>query len=79
MSPHSVKASVRGIGVAVISRHHQHVGMHTCAGESPALQHAEAVLFVDHGEGERTELDVLLHEGMGADEQLDIATLDRGQ
>ena len=35
--------------------------------------HAEAMLFVDHGEREVAEFDLLLEQGMGADEHVDVA------
>ena len=38
-----------------------------------ALVHAEAMLLVDHGQGEVGELDVLLHQRMRADHEMDRA------
>jgi hypothetical protein len=67
-----VSASVRGIGVAVIS---------STSGRSPfpaarPLRHAEAVLLVDHDEPQRVELDVVLDERMRADDQAGGAALE---
>ena len=38
-----------------------------------ALMHAEAMLLVDHGQSEVGEFDVLLHQRMRADNELDRA------
>ena len=42
-------------------------------GERRPLQHAEAVLLVDDREHELAELDVALDEGMGSDDEIDLA------
>ena len=76
MSPHSVSASVRGIGVAVIT---STSGCRPFAPSVAALQHAEAMLLVDDDQGQRAELDVLLHQRVRADDQVDVAALDRRQ
>ncbi len=70
MSPKTVIATVRGIGVAVMTS--------TCGGRIPfsrgvPLLDAEAVLLVDDDEGEIGELHVLLDEGMGADDDPSLA------
>ena len=76
-SPYSVSASVRGIGVAVITS--------TCgagalglAGERRALEHAEAVLLVDHHEREPREARLLLDERVRPDHQVELAGRERG-
>ena len=38
-----------------------------------ALQHAEAMLLVDHDQAERVEVDRPLHERVRADDQMDVA------
>ena len=35
--------------------------------------HAKAMLFIDHGEREVAEFDLLLEQGMGADQHVDVA------
>ncbi len=47
------------------------------AGQGPALLDAEAVLLVHHGHGQRGELDVLLDQRVGADDELRLAVRDR--
>ncbi len=57
--------------------HDEHVGRGAVGGgafaEGGALGDAEAVLFVDDGEGEAFELDRLGEERVGADEDVDLA------
>ena len=53
--------------------HHQDVGALALLAEVHALADAEAVLLVDDGEAEVAEGDVLLEEGVGADEDGDLA------
>ena len=70
-SPKTVIATVRGIGVAVITS--------TCGGsaglaaERGALLDAEAVLLVDDDQAEVGELHVLLEQGVGADHDAGLA------
>ena len=45
------------------------------AAQRLALEHAEAVLLVAHGEGEVRQGDLLLDQGMRADEQVQRAVL----
>ena len=40
--------------------------------------HAEAMLFVDHGEAEIAKGDALLKQGMGADDDIDLPVGERG-
>ena len=54
-------------------RHHEDVGLGAFRAELHPLRHAEAVLFVDDGEAEIVELHPLLEDGVGADQDLDIA------
>src|SRR5262249_60172003 len=42
-------------------------------GERQALMHPEAMLFVDCGQREIAKLDLLLEQGMGADQHVDLA------
>ena len=42
-------------------------------GEQQALRDAEAVLLVDHGQAEALVGDLLLEDGVGADEDVDRA------
>ena len=53
--------------------HHQQVDRLALGGERHALVDAEAVLLVDHGQRQVGELDVLLHQRMRADHELDRA------
>ena len=76
MSPHSVSASVRGIGVAVMT---STSGFDAFRGQRAALHDAKAMLLVDHGQRQRLELDVLLDQRLRADDEVDLAALDRGQ
>ena len=57
-------ASVRGIGVAVIT---STSGMHALLHQSEPLQHAEAMLLVDDREPQLLELHVLLEQRVRAD------------
>ena len=61
--------------------HHQELGGASGALglEREALMHAEAVLLVDHHEGKVTKRDSLLEQGMGADENIDLAFFQRGK
>ncbi len=65
-----MRASVRGMGVAVITTH---VDVVPLAGQLVALQDAEAVLLVDHGEPEAVEAKTLLDQGVGAHRDLRLA------
>jgi hypothetical protein len=47
--------------------------------EGRALADAEAVLLVDHGDRERGELDGLLDQGVGADDELGLPGGERGE
>ena len=77
MSPHSVSASVRGNRRR---RHHQHVGVQALGRQRAALHDAEAMLLVDHHQRQRANVtDVLLHQRVRADHQMDLAALDRRQ
>ena len=60
-----VRASVRGIGVAVIT---SRCGSCALLAQGGALHHAEAVLLVDHGQPQPLELDAVLDERMRADD-----------
>ena len=51
-------------------RHDQHVHVAALAAQLLALQHAEAVLLVHHGQAEAVEGDVLLDEGVRAHRDL---------
>ena len=71
-SPKTVIATVRGIGVAVMTS--------TCGGcrralarRAVALLHAEAVLLVDDDQPEVEELHLLLEQGVGADDDAGLA------
>ena len=70
-SPKTVMATVRGIGVAVITS--------TCGGrgrlgpQRVPLLDAEAVLLVDHDQAQVGELDLLLDQGVGADDDAGVA------
>ena len=70
MSPYWASVRLRGIGVAVITRMSAALAL---LAEVHALADAEAVLLVDDGEAEVAEGDVLLEEGVGADEDGDLA------
>ena len=73
-------AAVRGMGVAVMTstsgsrpravgaRHAGPLGP-----EQGPLLDAEAVLLVDHGHAERREGDAVVDEGVGADDDVDLA------
>ena len=69
-SPYTVSASVRGIGVAVIT---STSGIRPFRTQRRALHDAEAMLFVDDGEPERAEVHRALHERVRADDQMDVA------
>ena len=62
-SPYSVIASVRGMGVAVIT---STSGVHALAHQRVALEHAEAVLLVDHHEPQPLEGHVPLDQRVRA-------------
>ena len=66
-SPYRVSASVRGIGVAVIT---STSGVHALLHQPQPLQHAEAMLLVDDGEAQLLELDVLLEQRVRADDDV---------
>ena len=53
--------------------HDQHVGMQALRAQRRALQHAEPVLLVDDRQPELAERDVLLHERVRADHQVQRA------
>ena len=53
--------------------HHQHVDGLALAGKREPLVHAEAMLLVDHREREVAELDLVLEQRMGADQEVDVA------
>ena len=56
--------------------HDQHVGLAALALQRRALVQAEPVLLVDHGETQVGERHRLLHEGVGADDEVDAAVGD---
>ena len=73
-SPNTVIATVRGIGVAVMT---STCGRHgALAAQRVALLDAEAVLLVDDDEGEVEEVDVLLQQRVGADDDAGVAADD---
>ena len=76
-SPKTVIATVRGIGVAVITR--TCGGLPGLVGERGALLDAEAVLLVDHDQAEVEELDLLLEQRVGADDDAGLAGGQPGQ
>ena len=63
--------SVRGIGVAVITS--RCGGFSALDDEQQALRHAEAMLLVDHGKAQLLIGDLLLENGVSADEHVDRA------
>ena len=65
-SPKTVIATVRGIGVAVMTR--TCGGLPGLVGQRGALLDAEPVLLVDDDQAEVEELDVLLEQRVGADD-----------
>ena len=67
-----MSASVRGIGVAVMTSWWG-AGPPALAGERGPLEHAEAVLLVDHHEGEAGEGHAFLHEGVGPDQEIELS------
>ena len=69
-----MSASVRGIGVAVITSTCGERSPRPCRASAARWQHAEAVLLVDHDErrGARNA-HVLLHQRVRADHQIDLA------
>ena len=73
-SPNTVIATVRGIGVAVITS--------TCGGraglvgQGGPLLDAEPVLLVDDDQAEVGEGDLLLEQGVGADDDAGLAARD---
>ena len=60
--------------------HHQHVWLSLIGllHQLESLQHAEAVLLVDHDEAQPVELDFLFDERVRADDQLRLAPVDEG-
>ncbi len=52
---------------------HQHVHRLALLRQRQTLMHAEAVLFVDDGERQIVERDLVLKERVGADQQIDVA------
>ena len=58
--------------------HHQHAGpaFPALGLQGEALVHAEAVLLVDDGKGEVSELDVRLEQRVRADQDVDLAALE---
>ena len=69
-SPYTVSASVRGMGVAVIT---STSGIRPFRSQRRALDDAETVLLVDDGEAQRSEVDGALHQRVRADDQIDVA------
>ena len=70
-SPNTVIATVRGIGVAVMTS--RCGGVFRLGPQRVALLHAEAVLLVDDHEAEVEELDLVLDQRMGADDDAGVA------
>ena len=76
-------AQFRDIHVTEIGQHqsardrrrgeHQHVDSFAFLRQRQPLVHAEAVLLVDDGEREIVEGNVLLEQGMGAEQEIDVA------
>ena len=67
-----MSASVRGIGVAVMTEHVWASPFH----ERGALGDAEAVLLVDDGDREVAEVDLLLDERVRPDDDLGVPRCD---
>ena len=59
-------------------RHHEHVRVVALPPQHVALLDAEAVLLVDHREAEAREPDTLLEQGVGADDDVDLAGVEPG-
>ena len=76
MSPHSVSASVRGIGVAVIT---STSGLQPFAASVPRCRTPKRCCSSITASASALELDVLLDQRVGADDQVDVAALDRRQ
>ncbi len=76
MSPKTVKARVRGIGVAVITR--RSAGPRPCS-EARGRIHAETVLLVHHREAQIAEGHGLLEQRVGADQDIDLPVGKLGQ
>src|SRR5215813_8728360 len=55
------------------SRHYKYVGVDAAPSKFGALQDAEAMLFVDHGEAQTFELHRVLNKRVRADDQVDVA------
>ena len=80
---------LRDVHVAVVGEHErardrrrghdQHVGGAALGGERQALVDAEAMLLVDDDQGEVAEVDALLEERVGADEEVDRAAGEAGE
>ena len=71
-SPKITMAAVRGIGVAVMTRRSGSPSVPLARERGPLLD-AEAVLLVDHDAAEGAERDLLGQQGMGADDEADLA------
>ena len=72
-----VEFAVDGEGEGARNRgggHDQQVGR-AFAAQGVALEHAEAVLLVDHGETEVVEGDTFFDQGVGADDEVKLAVL----
>ena len=72
-SPCSVSASVRGIGVAVITSVWGDNESRRLLGQRGTLPDTEAVLFVDHHQRKALEHDTLLHQRVSSDREVDLA------
>ena len=66
-SPYAVSASVRGIGVAVMT---STSGLHAFLPQRRALQHAETMLLVDDDEPELLERHGLFSQRVRADDEV---------
>ena len=53
--------------------HHQHIGRPALALQLHALMHAETVLFVHHGQTQILERHIFREQGVGADQDVDLA------
>ena len=71
-SPYTVMATVRGIGVAVMTSTCGRLPAALAAQRVPLLD-AEPVLLVDHHQAEVGELDLLLEQRVGADHDPGVA------
>ena len=59
--------------------HHEEVGDGALARQREALEDAEAVLLVDDAQAKAPVLDVVGEEGLGAEDEVDLARLQRGE